>query len=117
MSKQRQRDRAAREAAQQAAHQQAAHQQASRRGAVRPDAGHRARSGPRGRQPVYRQRRFPRLPWRFKAALALGWAAVLVLSLLLVPGWQGRLGLMVVATFCLPLVVVIVRDPSRRTDR
>ena len=67
--------------------------------------------------PVYRQRRFPKLPWRFKAALGLGWLTALVLVLVLVPGWQGRIGLMVVATFCLPLIVVIVRDPSRRTRR
>ena len=32
-----------------------------------------------------------------------------------VPSWSGRLGLLVVATAALPLIVVLVRDPSRRT--
>ena len=130
MSKQRQRDRAAREAAQQ---QAGSHDQTERardaatRAAL--DAGRRPSSsrsssvprsrgkaaGPKSRQPVYRQRRFPPLPWRLKLALALGWFSVFVLSLVLVSGWQGRIGIMVVATFSLPLIVVIVRDPSRRT--
>ena len=128
MSKQRQRDRAAREAAQQQARSDDQTQRArdaATRAAV--DAGRRPSSsgpgpgtrgraaGPKGRQPVYRQRRFPPLPWRLKLALALGWLSVFALSLVLVPGWQGRIGIMVVATFCLPLIVVIVRDPSRRT--
>ena len=60
-------------------------------------------------------RRFPPLPWRLKAALALGWLAAVVLVLLLVPTWSGRIGLVVVATAVLPLIVVLVRDPSRRT--
>jgi peptidoglycan/LPS O-acetylase OafA/YrhL len=60
-------------------------------------------------------RRFPPLPWRLKAALALGWLTAAVLVLVLVPSWTGRLGLLVVATALLPLIVVIVRDPSRRT--
>jgi peptidoglycan/LPS O-acetylase OafA/YrhL len=60
-------------------------------------------------------RRFPPLPWRLKAALALGWLAAVALVLLLVPTWPGRLGLVVVATAVLPLIVVLVRDPSRRT--
>ena len=130
MSKQRQRDRAARESAQQ---QAGSHDQTQRardaatRAAV--DAGRRPSSpgsspapgsrgkaaAPKSRQPVYRQRRFPPLPWRLKLALALGWLSVFALSLVLVSGWQGRIGIMVVATFCLPLIVVIVRDPSRRT--
>lgn len=130
MSKQRQRDRAAREAAQQ---QAGSHDQTERardaatRAAV--DAGRRPSSsrsssvpgsrgkaaGPKSRQPVYRQRRFPPLPWRLKLALALIWFSVFALSLVLVSGWQGRIGIMVVATFSLPLIVVIVRDPSRRT--
>ena len=139
MSKQRQRDRAAREAAQAAqAEQDRRSADASRprqrgkraqdardaatRASVeagrRPSSSHpssRPPSAGRGRQPVYRQRRFPPLPWRLKLALALAWLSVFALSLVLVPGWQGRIGIMVVATFCLPLIVVIVRDPSRRT--
>ena len=67
------------------------------------------------RQPVYRQRRFPKLPWRLKLALALGWLAVAALILLLAPTWTGRLGLLVVLTMTLPLIVVVVRDPTRRT--
>ena len=130
MSKQRQRDRAAREAAQQ---QAGSHDQTQRardaatRAAV--DAGRRPSSsrsssvpgsrakaaGPKSRQPVYRQRRFPPLPWRLKLALALGWSTAAVLTLYLVPTWTGRLGFLVVATFALPLNVGLVHDPSRRT--
>ncbi len=69
----------------------------------------------RGKQPSYRMRRFPPLPWRLKAALALGWLAAVTLVLVLVPTWPGRIGLVVVATAVLPLIVVLVRDPSRRT--
>ena len=110
--KQRARDRAAREAA--GAGQQPA--PAAGRRPNRPTA-----AGPRpaprrpARPPVYRLRRFPPLPWRLKAALALGWLAVAAAVLYLVPTWAGRIGLLLLATAALPLVVVLVRDPSRRT--
>ena len=120
MSKQRQRDRAVREA-------KAARERTATTGARPQDAGRPAttpasvkrqaakkQAAPK-KQTVYRQRRFPPLPWRLKAALALLWVAVAVLALLFVPTWQGRIGVMVLATFALPLIVVIVRDPSRRT--
>ena len=112
MSKQRSRDRAAREAAR-ASKQAAAARTASRRAAVSGLTPPRPRLP--AKEPVYRLRRFPRLPWRLKAALALGWLVAVALVLLLVPTWPGRLGLVVVATAVLPLVVVLVRDPSRRT--
>ena len=67
------------------------------------------------KQPVYRQRRFPPLPWRLKAALALFWLTAAALILVLVPTWTARIGFLVVATMALPLIVVIVRDPTRRT--
>ena len=67
------------------------------------------------RVPVYRQRRFPRLPWRFKVGLALCWLAAAAAILYLTPTWRGRLGLLVVATMALPLIVVLVTDPTRRT--
>jgi Flp pilus assembly protein TadB len=67
------------------------------------------------RQPVYRQRRFPPLPWRLKLALALGWLAVAAVVIVLVPTWTARFGFLVIATMALPLIVVIVRDPTRRT--
>ncbi len=35
--------------------------------------------------------------------------------LLLVPSWTGRIGFLVILTMLLPLIVVIVRDPTRRT--
>jgi hypothetical protein len=77
-----------------------------------------AKRAPRSeRRTVYRQRRFPPLPWRLKAALALGWLTVVLLGAYLSPSWLGRLGIVVIATFCLPLIVVIVRDPTRRTPR
>ena len=112
MSKQRQRDRIAREAKQAAARERDARSTARRERVERlkpslPEV-------PK-RQKVYRQRRFPPLPWRLKLGLALGWLAALALTLFLVPTWQARFGFLVIATFCLPLIVVIVRDPSRRT--
>ena len=108
MSKERQRKRAAREA-----------ERAERRAAVARVAARRSKASRRaqrpGREQVYRLRRFPPLPWRLKAALVLGWLAAAVAVLYLVPSWPGRLGLLVVATAALPLIVVLVRDPSRRT--
>ena len=114
MSKQRARDRAAREAA------AAEAVRAARPAPSRPSPGAKPASGARPgarrpAEPVYRLRRFPPLPWRLKAALALGWLAVVVLVLVLVPSWTGRLGLVLLTTAALPLVVVLVRDPSRRT--
>ena len=69
----------------------------------------------RGKQPAYRMRRFPPLPWRLKVALALGWLVAVALIFVFAPTWPGRIGLVVVATAVLPLIVVLVRDPSRRT--
>ena len=93
-----------------------------KRPASRPAKGPAPRSSARpaarpskGQQPAYRMRRFPPLPWRLKAALLLGWLVAVALVLYLVPTWPGRLGLVVVATAVLPLIVVLVRDPSRRT--
>ena len=110
--KQRARDRAAREAARAA---QGSAPSAARAPSRPPAAGGRRSARRPARQPVYRLRRFPPLPWRLKAALAVGWSAVAVLVLVLVPTWAGRIGLLVLATAALPLVVVLVRDPSRRT--
>ena len=130
MSKQRAKDRAAREAAAAraaAAGAAAAGAAAARAAAAgkrpassadprkRPASQHTSGKRPHGKQPVYRQRRFPPLPWQLKLLLALGWLTVLALSLYLIPRWSGRLGMMVITTFALPLIVVIVRDPSRRT--
>jgi peptidoglycan/LPS O-acetylase OafA/YrhL len=101
----------------QSAGRQAAERTGSRR-VTGPAAGSAAkarRATRSGREPVYRLRRFPPLPWRLKLALAVGWLAVAVAVVYLVPTWTGRLGLLVVATAALPLVVVLVRDPSRRT--
>jgi hypothetical protein len=112
MSKERQRARAAREA-----------EAAKLRAKKARDAERRARmerltpSVPElpKRQPVYRQRRFPKLPWRLKLALGLGWLVAAAAILLLAPSWTGRIGLLVIITMLLPLIVVIVRDPTRRT--
>ena len=83
---------------------------------TRPTGGRAAGSRPaKGKQPAYRMRRFPPLPWRLKAALALGWLAAVALILVFAPTWPGRIGLVVVATMLVPLIVVLVRDPSRRT--
>ena len=110
--KQRQRNRAAREAARPAERPKPSPSSSSR-----PPSRPSSRPASRGaaRQPVYRLRRFPPLPWRLKAALAVGWLAVAAAILFFVPTWSGRLGLLVLATAALPLIVVLVRDPSRRT--
>ena len=111
MSKERQRRRAAQEAERAKARAKAA-RQAERREKV-------ARLTPSvpevpKRQPVYRQRRFAPLPTRMKVALALFWVACAALILYLAPTWTGRFGLLVVLTMTIPLIVVIVRNPSRR---
>ncbi len=111
MSRQRARERAARESA------QAAERQRKAKAAARQQRLDRVTPSlpelPK-RQRVYRQRRFPPLPWRLKLALALGWLVVAALALYLVPTWTGRIGFLVIATFTLPLIVVLVRDPTRR---
>lgn len=111
MSKQRARERAAREAAQAAERQRrakaAARQQRLER--ITPTLPELPK-----RQPVYRQRRFPPLPWRLKLVLALFWLSAAGLTFFLVPTWTGRIGFLVIATFTLPLIVVLVRDPTRR---
>ena len=111
MSKQRQRARAAREVERVAARAKAA--KAAERKARIERLTPSVPELPK-RQPVYRQRRFPKLPWRLKLALGLFWFAAVVLVLFTVPTWTGRFGLVVVATMVLPLIVVIVRDPTRR---
>ncbi|MGI8535703.1 MAG: hypothetical protein ACR2K2_04230 [Mycobacteriales bacterium] len=109
MSKQRQRDRAAREA------QQAVERQKRAKAAARQQRVERLTPAVPKRQPVYRQRRFPPLPGRLKLALALGWLVVAALVLYLVPTWTARVGFLVIAAFTVPLIVVLVRDPTRRT--
>ena len=111
MSNQRRKDREAREVA------AARAREAATGAAVEQGRRPEPRPGKAVRTPVYRQRRFPPLPLRLKAALALGWLSVLALVVYLVPTWTGRLGFMVIATFALPLIVVLVRDPSRRKPR
>jgi hypothetical protein len=87
----------------------------------RPSRPQTARRSPKGRRPlpgkspVYRQRRFPPLPVWLKVALAVGWLAAAALTFWLVDSWTARIGFLVVATMLLPLVVVLVRDPTRRT--
>jgi hypothetical protein len=81
----------------------------------RPTPTRSARSSAKG--PVYKQRRYPPLPLPWKLALALAWLGALALTLWLVDPWPGRVGVMIAVTFALPLVVVLVRDPSRRSGR
>ena len=50
----------------------------------------------------------------WKLALAVGWLAALVATVLLVDSPQARVGIMIAVTFTLPLAVVLLRDPSRR---
>jgi hypothetical protein len=76
-----------------------------------------ARTATKGKGPVYRQRRYPPLPLRWKLFLAALWVAALVATILLVEPNPARVGVMIAVTFALPLLVVLVRDPSRRTRR
>jgi hypothetical protein len=89
---------------------------AGKGGPTRPQT---ARRSPKGRRPaaptVYRQRRFPPLPRWLKGLLAAVWLVAAALTLWLVDSWTGRIGFLVVATMLLPLIVVLVRDPTRRT--
>jgi hypothetical protein len=43
------------------------------------------------------------------------WLVAAALTFWLVDSWTGRIGFLVVATMLLPLIVVLVRDPTRRT--
>ncbi len=112
MSKERQRARAAREAERAKARAKAA--KAAERRAKLDRVTPTVPSVPK-RQPVYRQRRFPPLPWRLKAALTAGWVAAALLILFTVPTWTGRIGFIVIATMLVPLIIVITTDPTRRT--
>ena len=111
MSKERQRARATREADRAKARAKAA--KAAERKAkldkVTPSAPHLPK-----RQPVYRQRRHAPLPILLKAFLAGFWLIAVALVLVFVPTWTGRIGFIAIATMLLPLIAVIVRDPSRR---
>ena len=111
MSKERQRARAAREA--EAAKLRAKKARAAERKARVERLTPSVPELPK-RQPVYRQRRFPKLPWRLKLALAVGYAFAVLAILFLAPTWTGRLGLLVVATMLLPLIVILTTDPTRR---
>jgi hypothetical protein len=64
--------------------------------------------------PVYRQRKYPPLPLLWKLVLGLLWIGALVATVLIVDTNLGRIGIMIVVTFLLPLAVVLIRDPSRR---
>jgi hypothetical protein len=81
----------------------------------RPTPTRSTRSSAKG--PVYKQRRYPPLPLAWKLALGAAWLAALGLTLWLVEPWPGRIGVMIAVTFALPLVVVLGRDPSRRSGR
>ena len=108
MSKQRQRARAAREAERAKAKAKAA-KTAERKAKLEKMTPQVPK-----RQPVYRQRRFARLPVALKAFLAVFWLVAVALILLFVPTWTARIGFIAIATMLLPLIVVIVRDPTRR---
>ena len=114
MSKERQRARAAREAERAKARAKAA--KAAERKAKLERVTPSVPAVPK-RQPVYRQRRFPPLPWRLKLGITLGWVALVLVILFTVPTWTGRIGFIVIATMLVPLVIVITADPTRRTRR
>ena len=111
MSKERQRARATREAERAKAKAKAA--KAAERKAKIDKVTPSVPSMPK-RQPVYRQRRHAPLPVLLKAFLAGFWILAVVLILLFVPTWTGRIGFIAIATMLLPLIAVIVRAPTRR---
>jgi Flp pilus assembly protein TadB len=111
MSKERQRARAARESEQAKARVRAA--KAAERKA-RLERATPSVPKPAKRQRVYRQRRFAPLPLPLKIFLAVFWLSVAAVVLLVVPTWTARIGFLAIATMLLPLIVVIVRDPTRR---
>ena len=114
MSKQRQRARAELEAKQRAA-ARAKTAERKARGPVDPRrSAAPVRDQRKGKQTVYRQRRFPPLPMWLKAVLALGWIAAVVVILLTVPTWTGRIGFIVIATMLVPLIVILTTDPTLR---
>jgi hypothetical protein len=122
VSKQRQRARAEQEARQRAAARARAAQKKAAQANSEGPQGSRPKQGPaparrKGKQPVYRQRRFPPLPLWLKLTLALGWLAVQVAIWLTVDAVGTRIALGIISLFALPLIVVLVRDPSRRTKR
>ena len=122
MSKSRQRARASREAQQQAAARARAAQRRSGPEPTGPAAAPARKPAgkpvaKRAKQPVYRQRRFPPLPWQLKLALALGWLAVQVVVFFTIESIGTRIAIAIISLFALPLLVVILRDPSRRPAR
>ena len=117
MSKQRQRARAELEARQRvAAREKTAQKKARGPRDPRPQAAP-ARDQRRGKQTVYRQRRFPPLPIWLKLTLLLGWLAVQVPIWLYVGALGTRIALSIISLMALPLIVVLVWNPSRRTKR
>ena len=64
--------------------------------------------------PVYRQRRYPPLPLKWKLLLAVAWLAALAATVSVVEPNPARIGIMIGVTFALVLAVVLFRDPSRR---
>jgi hypothetical protein len=117
VSKSKQRARAAREASQQAAARARAAERKTRAPQPARPAGRTRPASRPGKQPVYRQRRFPKLPWQLKLALVLGWLAVQVVVSFTVNSVGTRIALAIISLFALPLIVVLVRDPSRRPPR
>ena len=111
MSKERQRARATREADRAKARAKAAKtaERKAKLDRVTPSAPHLPK-----RQPVYRQRGHAPLPVLLKAFLAVFWLVAVALVLLFVPTWPARIGFITIATMLLPLITVIVRDPTRR---
>ena len=118
MSKSKQRARAVREAQQQAAARaRAAQRKAAGPQPARPAGTAKKPATKRGKEQVYRQRRFPKLPWQLKLALALGWLLVQVIVWITIDSVGTRIALAIISLFALPLLVVLVRDPSRRPAR
>lgn len=62
-----------------------------------------------------RPRRFGAMPVRLRIGLALGWFAVQLLVAQFVPDRPLRIGIALATLLFLPVVVVLVRDPRRRS--
>jgi hypothetical protein len=112
VSRERARARAAREAARAAEREQAARTRARR---------HRLRRLRPALPTLPSRRRRPRrygaLPTRLRLGLAFGWLVVQWVCWQLTADPRTRLGLALVSLLALPLLVVLVRTPSRGSTR
>lgn len=106
MSKQRQRDREARQAARAA--------EVARAAKARERQARVQKLTPSLPARTPKQKRFGALPTRVRLGLAFGWLAVQLLVWQVFPETRTRLGFAIISLAALPLVVVLTRDTASR---